>query len=224
MRPTEAQAIGRILSELPDNAIEPILNLGSSTADFRTNMQPHIEYEIFAPLRARGTTVLHADIKADDGVDLAGDVYDLEYRARILALSPMLIICSNMLEHLEDREGFLEMCDHMLPPGGHLLLTVPSDYPYHQDPIDNYFRPDVTELAALLPDYDIIWSELVVDTNFLADLRAMSMSERLRRIKALAKAPYLYFADRARFLGRYHRWLWLFRNYSIACVLLRKPG
>lgn len=223
MRKNEARALGQQMQGLPVEAIEPVLNLGSSTERFRTIEQPHIDEEIFAPLRRRGVKILHADLKEAEGVDLVGNVYDLDYQRRMREINPRLIFCSNMLEHLTEREKFVETCDAMLAPGGYLVLTVPHDYPYHQDPIDTYYRPSPSELSDLLPHYECVWSESVEDSTFGDDWRAMPGSEKLRRIVSLWKAPYLYFADRERFLGRYHRWLWFSKPYRVSCVLLRKP-
>ncbi|MGQ0741110.1 MAG: DUF4142 domain-containing protein [Alphaproteobacteria bacterium] len=76
MRPNEAKLLGDLMSQFDGKAISPCLNLGSSTGTFRTQEQRHIEQYIFAPLRERGVRIVHADIKEDEGVDLAGDIYD----------------------------------------------------------------------------------------------------------------------------------------------------
>jgi SAM-dependent methyltransferase len=36
------------------------------------------------------------------------------------------IVCLNVLEHIEDHHGTLDDCAKVLPPGGHLVLLVPS--------------------------------------------------------------------------------------------------
>ncbi len=222
MRNLEALAIGGALAQLPRFEIDPVLNLGSSTAEFRETWQPHIDRFIFAPLRQAGVRVVHADIKDGDGVDIVGDIYDSGFRQRIAAMQPRLLICSNVLEHLVDRGEFVAMCDEVLADGGYMLITVPYDYPYHLDPIDTYFRPSPAEIAGMLPDYSIEWSEVVEDGSFADDWRKMSLRDKMLLVASLWKAPYLYFADRARFLGRCHRWLWLRRSYKVSCVLLRK--
>ena len=224
MRVNEAQAIGRALADLRSDELDPILNLGSSTRAFREVEQPQIDRFVFAPLRKRGITIHHADMKAADGVDLVGNVYDPAFQARIREVGPATIICSNMLEHLEDRARFLSMCDAMLPVGGLMLITVPYDYPYHQDPIDTYFRPTPDDLASMLPNYTCIWSDIVRDARFKDDFAKLPTREKMRRIASLWKAPVLYVKDRARFLGRYHRWLWWNRPYKVSCILLRKTA
>ncbi|WP_120047750.1 hypothetical protein [Aurantiacibacter aquimixticola] len=129
-----------------------------------------------------------------------------------------------MLEHLDDREGFVVMCDEMLLPGGLILFTVPLDYPLHLDPIDKYYRPKPADIARLLPNYETVWSEVVSDTCFKDDFAKLPFKKKALQIAAFAKAPYLYLVDRQRFLGRYHRWRWWNRPYRVSCALLRKPG
>ena len=76
MQILEAQWLGDRLAEIADGELFPLLNVGSSTGEFRTTVQPHIDAKVFAPLRARGGKVLHLDIKAAEGVDIVGDLLD----------------------------------------------------------------------------------------------------------------------------------------------------
>jgi hypothetical protein len=55
------------LGAIPVSDLSPLLNLGSSTAQFREKVQPYIDSEISAPLRAPGARVIHCDLKQDDG-------------------------------------------------------------------------------------------------------------------------------------------------------------
>lgn len=224
MRVSEAQAIGAALAKLSADSISPCLNVGSSTGEFRTVAQPHIDRYIFASLRDRGVRVIHADIKAAPGVDLVGDVYDPAFKAEVAAMGPRLVICSNLLEHLLDRDGFMDFCRDVLAPGGHMLLTVPCSYPYHLDPIDTGYRPTPAELEALFPGYAVEWSEEVFDVRHWDELKRQGAGQWARFLASMVKAPWLALANRPRFLARYHRLLWLFRRYSVSCVLVRKPG
>ena len=225
MRVSEARSVGEALARLGNEAIDPCLNIGSSTGHFREVEQPHVDRHLFAPLRDRGIRIIHADIKAAPGVDLVGDVYDPAFKAQIAAIAPRLVICSNLLEHLTDRDGFLDFCRDVLAPGGHMLVTVPCSYPFHLDPIDTLYRPSPAELVALFPGYAVEWSEEVFDTTFGAELRKMPLARLLRFFAAtLIKGPWLLLTNRTRFMSRYHAFLWLFRRYSVSCVMVRKPG
>src|SRR5262245_58429456 len=70
MRPSEAKYIAEILGHLPNDAVGPCLNVGSSTRHFREVEQPHVDRLVFAPLAQRGIEVTHADLKPAEGVDI----------------------------------------------------------------------------------------------------------------------------------------------------------
>ena len=135
----EAIRLRRILLDL--RGISPLLNLGSSTRHFRETTQPHIERELFGPLREAGVKVVHCDLKKDVGVDVAGDILESEVMRRLKTRGFKCILLSNLLEHVRDRAAVALACEEIVGPGGFILATVPSSYPYHADPIDTYYRP-----------------------------------------------------------------------------------
>ena len=51
-----------------------VLDIGSSTRVFRTLTQPHIDGNVFEPLRQRGIVPIHLDARAAEGVDIVADV------------------------------------------------------------------------------------------------------------------------------------------------------
>lgn len=79
----EAEWLGERMARIPDNDLFPLLDLGSSTLEYRTQTQPYIERNIFAPLRARGGIVYHLDVKPEPGVDVVGNLEDPAFRARV---------------------------------------------------------------------------------------------------------------------------------------------
>jgi SAM-dependent methyltransferase len=142
----ESLWIRRVLERQPFRAGVTVLDVGSSSLHFRTVVQPHIDANVFAPLRARGMTVTHVDARNEPGVDLVDDVTKLERVDRTYDL----VLCTNLLEHVTDRAGTVENLKRVVTARGLLLLTVPKRYPIHADPIDTGFRPRATELSALL--------------------------------------------------------------------------
>ena len=68
------KTIGKI-APLPTN--NKAANLGSSTADFRKTVQPHIQKHVIDPLEENGWKVLHIDMKREDGIDVEADVTEL---------------------------------------------------------------------------------------------------------------------------------------------------
>ena len=69
----EAQWIRAVLEECGPSA-GTVIDLGSSTEEFRRLQQPHIDYFVFLPLRRRRLSIVHVDAKAADGVDVVVDL------------------------------------------------------------------------------------------------------------------------------------------------------
>lgn len=224
MRPNEARHIERILTPLSREAIDPCLNIGSSTAHFRIVEQPHVDAHVFRPLRERMVRIYNVDMKQDKGVDLVGDVLDPDFQSQLKALCPKLIMCSNLLEHLIDPLTFAHALASIVEPGGFLLVTGPYSYPHHPDPIDTRYRPGPDEIHRIFPDFEVLAEAIVPDTTYLQDLVSENSPRQLVRLLGghAVKFPYLLFADFERFKARYHRYFWLFRPYTSAVVLLQR--
>ena len=149
----EAQWLEQTLARLSLPRGSRLLDIGSSTLEFRTSVQPHIEQHVFAPLRDRGVVVSHLDARDAPGVDIVADITTLD---GVPAEGFDAAICTSLLEHVVDREQTVQNICRVLAPGGVLLLTVPQRYPIHLDPIDTGFRPTPEQLGALVP-----WSDVV---------------------------------------------------------------
>lgn len=226
MRPNEARHIEMVLASLAGEAMNPCLNIGSSTAHFRMVEQPHVDAHVFRPLRERGVRILNLDIKEDEGVDLVGNVLDPDFQTQLGELHPRLVMCSNLLEHLTDPIAFAHACASFVEPGGFLLITGPYSYPYHLDPIDTLYRPGPEEIRRLFPDFSCLHEAIVPDSTYLHDLLSQNTSRQLIRLIGghVLKFPYLLLADFERFKARYHRYFWLFRPYLSTVVVLHLPG
>jgi len=220
----EASVIGDLLQGLAAEAISPLVNIGSSTKRFRTAEQPHIEQRIFGPLLARGVKVFHADVKADEGVDLVGDVLQPAFCARIRQLQPKAILCSNVLEHVVDVDAFAAALEGLAPPGAFLLVSAPCSYPYHLDPIDNGFRPDPKALVATFRRCTPLTARLVQSVTYLDELKRQSAADVARLVFKSAVRVWLPFYKPDYYKNLLHRWLWLWRRYSVTVALLEKSG
>ncbi len=89
----DAEWLNLALAKLSDEEISPVLNLGSSTRKFRTVEQPHIQELVFGPLERRGVRVVHSDLKAADGVEISGDIFDDADFAKLKAIGARAVIC-----------------------------------------------------------------------------------------------------------------------------------
>ena len=173
MRAIEADWICKALLALGPEKASPVANLGSSTGAFRTVKKPHIEQRLLRPLREAGFEVLHVDLKQDEGVDLAGDLYDAGVRAMLQARGFRSAILSNVLEHVPDPAALAAITEEIVAPGGYLVVTVPRAYPYHPDPIDTLFRPAPDELVALYRRSAPIAAVVLTDATPFEDERAL---------------------------------------------------
>ena len=151
----ESLWIRRALENQPLGAGMRVLDIGSSSLHFRTVVQPHIDANVFAPLRARGLGIVHVDARDEPGVDVVADVTTLAGVGEDFDL----VLCTNLLEHVVDRAGTLENAKRVVRPGGLLLLTVPRRYPIHADPIDTGYRPKAKQVEGLLAWREVIAAE-----------------------------------------------------------------
>ena len=222
MRKEEAAHVGAVALDLAGKGAQPVLNIGSSTAHFRSVEQPHIHAEIFGPLQRAGVRVIHSDLKEADGVDIAGDIFDPAVQRRLGSLHPRLLLACNLMEHLEPkaRATLPDAFDRILAPGGFILITVPHSYPLHFDPIDTYYRPSPTELRALFPAYRAVEARVIESSSYLPELRSLAPRAKLR----LAARALVPFYRPMQWLGLVHRFLWIARPYKVSCVVLQKPG
>lgn len=214
----EAARLRQIL--LGQRAVSPLLNLGSSTRAFRETVKPHIQAELFGPLEAAGIEVVHCDLKQADGVDVAGDILDPGVRADLGARGFKSLLCSNLLEHVRDRAAVAAACEEIVGPGGLILATVPSSYPYHADPIDTGYRPSPEALAGLFGGSRLLLAEELAGRTYAEDMEARGASPGGEIARTLGFAAVALARPRS-FAARAHRWLWYRRAYRVSIALLR---
>ncbi len=178
----------------PDGELSPLLNLGSSDLHFRTEAQPWIDREVFAPLRApAGREIVHSDLKTLPGVDIAADALSEAGLSRLRAVGARAILCCNMLEQ-RDRPGGAgaSAWRRWCPVGGLLVVTVPFSYPYHPDPIDTYYRPDPEDMSReLFPGLRLVRAEIVDGPTYAPELlrRPWLLVRDLRKLAGLRDSP-----------------------------------
>ena len=217
MREAEAIRLREIL--LARGAISPLLNLGSSNRGFRETDKPHIEAQLFGPLRGADVAVVHSDLKHGDGVDVSGDVLDPAVADRLTAMQFRCVLLSNMLEHVADRAAVAAACERIVGPGGLILATVPSSFPYHADPIDTGYRPSPVELARLFTRSHPLLAEELAGPTYEEQIAERNSSICREAASTLLSA--LAFPLRPKSArSRLHRWRWLRQPYRVSIVLL----
>ncbi|HXV85294.1 MAG TPA: hypothetical protein VD793_01275 [Gemmatimonadales bacterium] len=215
----EAEWLAGQLARIPVSDLSPMLNVGSSTAHFRSVRQPWIHARVFAPLHERGGLVTHLDMKPDPGVDLTGDLMDPVFLQSLEQRGFRSVLCSNVLEHVPDRVSLSRRLQGLVPAGGYLLVTVPRRFPYHPDPIDTGFRPGVKELSALFPDLKVTVGEEVDAGSWRANL-SRGLLEVIPRVLWVP----LPFIRRRAWIANLTRLAWVGRRFSATCVILRRPA
>jgi hypothetical protein len=219
----EAEAIRLREILLAAGDISPLLNLGSSTRLFREEAKPHIERELFAPLRAAGVEIVHSDLKQAEGVDVAGDILDPSVRAALKARGFRSLLVANMLEHVRDRAAVIAACEEIAGPGGLILATVPSSFPYHADPIDSGYRPRPGDLAVAFLGSEPLLTGEVGGMTYREEIAARGSSVG-RELAGTLGFGLIGFARPKSFRARLSRWRWYRRPYVVSLALVRVRG
>lgn len=215
---SEARRLSEIL--LAERDISPLLNLGSGGRALREEVKPHIDADLFAPLRAAGVEILHSDLRPEEGVDLAGDIFDPAFQQALKSRGFRALLAANLLEHVRDPAAIAAACEAIVGPGGLILATVPASFPYHADPLDTGYRPSPEALAALFAGSEPLLTEEVAGQTYAEQMRARGLGvpgELARTLGALLLFPLRPKSARARL----SRWRWYGRRYRVSVALLR---
>jgi len=178
------------LEKLPDANLFPLLDVGSSTLEYRTVIQPHVDANILAPLRARGGNILHLDLKPAPGVDVVGDLLDPYFLCALEKKGVRSVMVSSLLHHLSDRTPLTNSLLRLVKPGGYIIISGPYRYPRHYDPIDTMFRPTPNEVADLFPETTIVAGAIINSANMFSWNRTERGGRSLPRTIARLCLPF----------------------------------
>jgi SAM-dependent methyltransferase len=229
----EAQWLARRIEELGGARLYPMVNLGSQTEEFRVRTQPWIDQYLFAPARRHNRKVVHVDLQDAPGVDLVGDLTEPVFLRRLAELQIQSVLCNNLLEHVTNRERIAAAIVELLPPGGHVFLTVPLRFPYHPNPIDTMYRPRLHELLELFPGMHIVaGSELACGTilHYVLARAWYTPVEVFRQTWGTLKARRRSAQESNHTSNGYQAGQaetllpWLLETVTTTCAVLRKDG
>ena len=214
----EAKWFAEALNNIKVSALSPMINVGSSSEEFRKKRQPWIDEYVFAPLRERGVVVRHMDIKSEPGVDIVGDLSDPAFLRGLCDEGFKSVFCANLLEHVRNREEVARALTRLVSVGDYLFISCPYKFPFHLDPIDTMFRPDVSELAELFPDTSLVQADIISDGTYLDYLRVEGYGRILKTFIHL----FLPIYKTRQWVNIITHLPWLFRNFQTTCLVLRK--
>ena len=221
----EAKWIGTELMKISKQG-DRVLNIGSSSQEFRADVQPYIKEFIFNPLIEKNITIVHTDIVKAEGVDIVGDLTDSVFIDKLKKEKYEVIICSNLLEHMVNRQPIISAIKEILRPNGIAIVTVPYNYPYHLDPIDTMFRPKINELYKNFNEFELEKGEIVLGKSFRANAFQENYWEQLKNNPALTLKLFL------RCLMPFYKpkiWYFtvisminIFKPFSASCIIVKK--
>jgi hypothetical protein len=217
MRIEEARWISTYLKSIEPCSLSPMLDLGSSTKEFREVYKPHIHNYIFQYLEQENVNVIHFDQKNAPGVDVYGDVFDDEIIKILKEKKFRSILCANILEHVNEPGELVDTCMELLSKGGMLIITVPYSYPYHPDPIDTMFRPSPNEISKLVSGAKLLDHAIVNSNTLLQDI----VQNPVIGLKLLLRLC-LPFLSISKWKSAVHRLAWLFKPYKVSIAVLVK--
>ena len=199
-----------------------MIEIGSSTFDFRTKTKPHIDKYLHAPLKARGIKIITTDIKSGTGVMISGNIYDYTVFQKMIDFKPRSVLLCNVLEHVEDIVELTSLISKLISHNGIIVVTVPYDYPYHPDPIDNLYRPEPSDIANLFQGFEVVQSEIVPDVTYYFELKKMGFRRAIIRI--FTELIKLFRSLITLHLGgiTHNRLWWIIKRYKVSLVILRK--
>ena len=212
----EAKFIGKIMHKLDPNDVFPLCNLGSSNDELSKSRQPWIDEFIFKPARDAGLNVINVDIKEHPGVDLVGDVTDPSFMNKLKEMGFKSVICSNLLEHVPD-ESRKDICNslfELIPKKGYFFVSGPYKFPYHPDPIDTMFRPNIEEMAELFSNATLIESSIITSNDHRKPLELIKNIIRI----------FMPFYKPKEWLFFPRQFPWLFRDYKATCIIMQSPS
>jgi len=217
----EARWFAEAMADMDAASIFPMLNIGSHTEEYRRQHQPWIDRYIFGPLRDRNRMVKHLDIRSGAGVDIVGDLTSGAFLTELAAMEFKSVFSANLLEHVVDRHEIAAVITSVVPVGGYIFASCPFKFPFHADPIDTMFRPDIGELAAMFPGAAIRRGAIVDCGSFASYVVARVCGHPGAFVRTLLRKGSQVNAPDG--LGSVRHLLpWTFRRFQETCLVLRK--
>lgn len=169
-------------------------------------------------MKKQGITVVNFDIKAGEGIDISGNIFDDNVFEKLKSYDFSYILLFNVLEHVTEVKKFCDRIQDLMANNSKIIITVPNDFPCHFDPIDNGLRPSVSELAGYFSNLSIICGEIITDhkyTYYLLRYWRTTVKFILRIITPF----YKYYTWKKTVITQVP---YLFKHFRVTCIILEK--
>lgn len=214
--------IGDKIKILVQHQSFPILNIGSSTKEYRTIRQSFIQKNIFDLIPNESKNVVHLDMKQAEGVDIVGDLYDHNFLQELKKYKFKAIMINNLLMYLEkkQREDICLIINEILEKDGFLIVTNSHTFPPAHDPVESYYRASPEQIhQQLFKNYSVVDSQ-IISTNYNF-YKYLKMNKKVIPVKiARFLIPFYKFREWKFMLNYYLRDLK--KDYSSACLFIQK--
>lgn len=220
----ESVWIGNHIKTIVNNGSYPILNIGSSTKEYRTSRQSFIQENIFNLINDEKNNVVHLDMKAAEGVDLVGDLYDSKFLDILKQYKFKAILLNNILMYLDQQQRIKLslILEDLLDVDGYLIVTNSHVFPPAHDPVESYYRASPNKLYLdLFSRFNKI-DEKNVEANYSFD-RFLKDNPKIIKAKIIRFLCPFYQPKEWLFMLEYYRKN-LKKNYSASCLFLQKKS
>jgi SAM-dependent methyltransferase len=161
-------AVGRWLASHRAAVRGRLLDLGAGNQPLRAWYQPQADQ------------IVAVDVAPAPGLDVLCLASPLPFRDDIFDT----IVCTSVLEHVDDAERAMAEMVRVLRPGGTVLMTVPFLYPTHEAPYD-YWRTTHHGLRSLIERHGLQLADLKAQGGpflLVAHYAILALSQAVRLI------------------------------------------
>lgn len=194
-----------------------ILNFGAQDINY-LKYQKYIVENVYTPLEKKKCKIINFDLKPGTGIDVYGDLSDENVFQKVKDLKCEYILLFNVLEHVDNVKLFVSLIKKLLNEGNIIMITVPFNYPYHEDPIDNLLRPTPGEIKEMFEGFILLEERIITDYKFIYYL----LTNYRLLIKYVIRLSTPFY--------KYERWKtniipklkYLFSSFKVSGVILKK--
>jgi SAM-dependent methyltransferase len=163
-------AVGRWLASHAEDVTGTLLDLGAGNQPFRAWYEPKVK------------RVVAVDAAPAPGLDALSLAVPLPFRDD----SFDSILCTSVLEHVDNFERAIAEIARVLRPGGRLIVTSPFLYPEHEAPYD-FWRTTHRGLKSVLERHGLVVTDLAAQGGpflMIAHFAILTVVQAIKRVAA----------------------------------------